>query len=203
MNRSTNDPVGRRESSAGPSGTSEHNAYDPLSDNVTSDQQGRGHQGGLEWQNREASRYGRSYYAVPGEPAAWAPYPGQAEYSGHPPQGGPGADYTAYPNDAQRRQWRGEEAAGRTVRRRRPWYNQGWVWSLVTLLVTGPLLAGLLLLADQVGRVSGALQEQTGVLREQNGLLVSIRDHLAGLESGVRHVAGMIREALDILQAQM
>ncbi|MCZ8514510.1 hypothetical protein O9H85_19205 [Paenibacillus filicis] len=65
------------------------------------------------------------------------------------------------------------------------------------------LFIGIAMLAGQIGGVDHSLQQQTGVLREQNGILASIRDHLVQLIFGVNRIADAVRSAVADLMAQM
>jgi hypothetical protein len=68
---------------------------------------------------------------------------------------------------------------------KKPWYSQGWLWLIVAVAAIGTLIVGIVLLVGEVGGVGNAVKEQTGVIREQNGLLASINQSLQEMSTGL------------------
>lgn len=86
---------------------------------------------------------------------------------------------------------------------KRPWYNQGWVWLIAAVFGIGALLSVLLFMAGEIGGVREAIQEQTGVLREQNGLLASVQNEMEQAAAALGRIADAIRGAVaDMLAAK-
>lgn len=93
--------------------------------------------------------------------------------------------------------------ARREAQRKKPWHSQGWFWLIVTVAGIGVLLFGLLMLSEELGGIRTALQEQTDVLRAQNGLLNSLGDQVEHLTAAVNRVADAVRDAVSHWLASM
>ncbi|MBP1153385.1 MULTISPECIES: hypothetical protein [unclassified Paenibacillus] len=57
-------------------------------------------------------------------------------------------------------------------------------------------LSVLLLMAGEIGGVREAVQEQTNVLHEQNGLLASIQDEIEKAAAALGSIADAIKDAV-------
>lgn len=86
---------------------------------------------------------------------------------------------------------------------KRPWYNQGWVWLIAAVFGIGAMLSVLLLMTVEIGGVREAVQEQTSVLREQNGLLGTIQHEIAQAAAALGSILYEIKNAVaDMLAAR-
>lgn len=92
-------------------------------------------------------------------------------------------------------------------RRQKPWYNQGWFWALLTV-------AGLAILAWQLGNISQAVQasaeatrEQTGAIREQTQVMKEqgswILQQLQAIERSITNLGHSVREAIAWFQSSL
>lgn len=87
---------------------------------------------------------------------------------------------------------------------RRPWYCQSWLWLVAALLAIAGIVAALWAVAGEINGVSRAVQEQTGALREQTGMLAAACDEPERMTASVNlnRVTDTIQEVVRDLPAK-
>jgi hypothetical protein len=63
---------------------------------------------------------------------------------------------------------------------------QGWVWMVVAVIAIVIICIGFYSLTGQTARINGSVQDQTSAIREQTGVLGSIRDNLSAISQSIR-----------------
>ncbi|MYL35989.1 hypothetical protein GLW08_13710 [Pontibacillus yanchengensis] len=90
-------------------------------------------------------------------------------------------------------------AATRTKKEKtpkKPWYNQGWVWLIVTAIGLSVLFFLLRGVIDQLSQLTQQTSEQTKALQEQTQVLQNVKDALNQLAMKVQASATKIADAI-------
>jgi hypothetical protein len=71
----------------------------------------------------------------------------------------------------------------KAVRSRNP---QGWVWMVIAIIAIVIICIGFYSLTGQTAKINGSVQDQTSAIRDQTGVLGSIRDNLSAISQSIR-----------------
>jgi cell division protein FtsL len=82
-----------------------------------------------------------------------------------------------------------EQAPVRSERPTASRSTHGWVWMVIAVVAIIVICIGFYSLTGQTAKLNGSVQEQTSAIREQTGVLGSIRD-------GISSIAKSIQEAI-------
>jgi cell division protein FtsL len=64
--------------------------------------------------------------------------------------------------------------------------SQGRVWLVIAIIAIIIVCIGFYSLTGQTAKISGSVQDQTSAIREQTGVLGSIRDNLSSIAQSIR-----------------
>jgi hypothetical protein len=78
------------------------------------------------------------------------------------------------------------------TQKKKPWYNQGWVWLIVAAIGIFTLFIALSGVTEELGNVNESVQKQTDVLEDQNQILGSIKE-------GINQLIITIKDAVTSL----
>jgi hypothetical protein len=64
--------------------------------------------------------------------------------------------------------------------------SYGWVWFVIAIIAIVIVFIGFYSLTGQTARINGSIQDNTAAVREQTGVLGSIRDTLSSISQSIR-----------------
>ncbi|SEC24681.1 hypothetical protein [Paenibacillus sp. GP183] len=64
--------------------------------------------------------------------------------------------------------------------------SHGWVWMVIAIIAIVIVFIGFYSLTGQTARINGSIQDNTAAVREQTGVLGSIRDSLSSISQSIR-----------------
>jgi hypothetical protein len=64
--------------------------------------------------------------------------------------------------------------------------SQGWVWMVIAVIAIVILFIGFYSLTGQTAKINGSVQDNTAAIRDQTGVLGSIRDSLSSISQSIR-----------------
>jgi hypothetical protein len=64
--------------------------------------------------------------------------------------------------------------------------SYGWVWMVIALVAIVIVFIGFYSLTGQTARINGSIQDNTAAVRDQTGVLGSIRDTLSSISQSIR-----------------
>ena len=79
---------------------------------------------------------------------------------------------------------------------KKPWYNQGWVWLIVTAIGLSVLFFLLRGVIDQLSQLTQQTSEQTKALQDQTQVLQNVKDAINQLAMKVQASATKIADAI-------
>lgn len=82
---------------------------------------------------------------------------------------------------------------------KKPWYNQGWLWLIVSVVALGTFIFLFQGLIDQLAQLTQATEDQTDAIQEQNQLLSGIQESMNQL---IRELNQMAYEISRSIQQQ-
>lgn len=80
---------------------------------------------------------------------------------------------------------------------KKPWYNQGWLWLIVTIVAMGTFFFLFQNLTDQIGQLTEATQEQTKALETQNNILAGMKEKMDDM---IREFNQMTTQIVNAMQ---
>lgn len=88
-----------------------------------------------------------------------------------------------------------EQRSARTTKK--PWYNQGWMWLIVVVVVMGVFFFLFQGLIEQLNQLTQATQEQTEAIEEQNQVLSGIKEKMNDLIVELNRIASDVIQAIE------
>jgi cell division protein FtsL len=64
--------------------------------------------------------------------------------------------------------------------------SHGWVWMVIAIVAIIIVFIGFYSLTGQTARINGSIQDNTAAIRDQTGVLGSIRDSLSAISQSIR-----------------
>jgi hypothetical protein len=64
--------------------------------------------------------------------------------------------------------------------------SHGWVWMVIAIIAIVIVFIGFYSLTGQTARINGSIQDNTAAIRDQTGVLGSIRDTLSSISQSIR-----------------
>jgi hypothetical protein len=64
--------------------------------------------------------------------------------------------------------------------------SQGWVWMVIAIIAIVIVFIGFYSLTGQTAKINGSIQDNTAAVRDQTGVLGSIRDSLSSISQSIR-----------------
>jgi hypothetical protein len=64
--------------------------------------------------------------------------------------------------------------------------SHGWVWMVIALIAIVIVFIGFYSLTGQTARINGSIQDNTAAIKDQTGVLGSIRDTLSSISQSIR-----------------
>lgn len=80
---------------------------------------------------------------------------------------------------------------------KKPWYSQGWLWLIVAVAGIAFIYLGFSGLIREAVNMNASIQGQTAAIREQTGVLGSIKDNLNQITLAIKDAVIQIKETIQ------
>lgn len=100
-------------------------------------------------------------------------------------------------NEEKNRNQANQNIEQRTNRKpKKPWYNQGWLWLIVTVIAMGVFIFMFQGLTEQIGQLTEATQNQTDAIERQNNILAGMKEKMNDMIVEFNRMSAQIAEAI-------